>query len=265
VAEVIPLFPLGTVLFPGLVLPLRVFEERYTALVADLRQLPDESRHFGVVAIRAGWEVGVHGVSALYGVGTTARVRSVQPTDDGCFELATVGERRFRLLSVDATSKPYLLGEVEWLGESEADDSAGVVAPFVADAFVGYVCDLAHQKAALRAAEQAQAEQGAAAQARAEQGAADAMDTPTAARAEEDPAVPMRDVRMPDDTRVLSYMVAASVPLDLADQQSLLEAATVTDRLRAELRLIRRERALLAQLNSVPVPLARFAAKLSPN
>ena len=254
-AEVIPLFPLGTVLFPGLVLPLRVFEERYTALVADLRQLPDESRHFGVVAIRAGWEVGVHGVSALYGVGTTARVRSVQPTDDGCFELATVGERRFRLLSVDATSKPYLLGEVEWLGESEADDSAGVVAPFVADAFVGYVCDLAHQKAALRAAEQAQAEQG----------AADAMDTPTAARAEEDPAVPMRDVRMPDDTRVLSYMVAASVPLDLADQQSLLEAATVTDRLRAELRLIRRERALLAQLNSVPVPLARFAAKLSPN
>jgi hypothetical protein len=75
----------------------------------------------------------------------------------------------------------------------------------------------------------------------------------------------MRDVRMPDDTRVLSYMVAASVPLDLADQQSLLEAATVTDRLRAELRLIRRERALLAQLNSVPVPLAKFAAKLSPN
>ncbi len=51
------LFPLGTVLFPGLVLPLHVFEERYQTLVRDLRELDEEEREFGVVAIARGWEV----------------------------------------------------------------------------------------------------------------------------------------------------------------------------------------------------------------
>ena len=57
--ELIPLFPLGTPLFPGMVLPLHVFEPRYRRLVLDLLALPEEneSRFFGVVAIRQGWEV----------------------------------------------------------------------------------------------------------------------------------------------------------------------------------------------------------------
>ena len=76
---------------------------------------------------------------------------------------------------------------------------------------------------------------------------------------------PMQEVSMPEDVRTLAYMVAASVPLDIDDQQYLLEQPTVTDRLRAELRLIRRERALLAELGSVPAPLARFATKVFPN
>ena len=54
----LPVFPLATVLFPGLVLPLHIFEERYRALVRHLVGLPEGApREFGVVAIQAGWEV----------------------------------------------------------------------------------------------------------------------------------------------------------------------------------------------------------------
>ena len=58
-AQRLPLFPLGTVLVPGLVLPLHIFEPRYRQLVADLEDLPEDEREFGVVAIREGGEVGV--------------------------------------------------------------------------------------------------------------------------------------------------------------------------------------------------------------
>ena len=63
----LPLFPLGTVLFPGLLLPLHIFEERYRQLVRDLLVGPHESRAFGVVAIREGREVGADGIRALHG------------------------------------------------------------------------------------------------------------------------------------------------------------------------------------------------------
>ncbi len=119
----IPLFPLGTVLFPGLALPLHIFEPRYRALVADLQQLDDEQqRAFGVVSIRAGHEVGSDAVTALHEVGTTAVLRRVTPYPDGRLDIMTTGARRFRLLSVD-TSLAYLQGDVEWL-----DDPTGPAA-----------------------------------------------------------------------------------------------------------------------------------------
>ncbi len=67
-SETLPLFPLGTVLFPGLLLPLHIFEERYRQLVRDLVRQP-EPRRFGVVAIREGRETGIDGVAALYEIG----------------------------------------------------------------------------------------------------------------------------------------------------------------------------------------------------
>ena len=70
-SETLPLFPLGTVLYPGLLLPLNIFEERYRQLVRDLLDGP-EPRRFGVIAIRKGRETGVDGISALYQVGCTA-------------------------------------------------------------------------------------------------------------------------------------------------------------------------------------------------
>jgi uncharacterized protein len=128
VTERLPLFPLGTVLYPGLLMPLHIFEERYRALVADLTGLPpDEPRRFGVIAIREGRESDENGVRALYQVGCTAEVRQVEPLPDGRFDLVTTGARRFRLRSVDR-SRPYLTGDVEYL-----DEPAGEAAPVLAE------------------------------------------------------------------------------------------------------------------------------------
>jgi uncharacterized protein len=124
-SQLLPLFPLSTVLFPGMRLPLHVFEERYRLLVADLKAQPEPWR-FGVIAIRQGREVGAEGVTALHEVGCVATVRQVAAHADGRFDLATVGTERFRLLRVDA-ELPYFRGEVEPLqdevtrtGEAEA-------------------------------------------------------------------------------------------------------------------------------------------------
>ena len=121
-SETLPLFPLGTVLYPGLVLPLNIFEERYRQLVRDLLDGP-EPRRFGVIAIRKGRETGVDGISALHDIGCTATLRQVTEQDDGRFHLVTVGTQRFRLASLDDT-QPYLQGEVELLDEEVGDEAA---------------------------------------------------------------------------------------------------------------------------------------------
>jgi Lon protease-like protein len=125
VTERIPLFPLGTVLFPGLVLPLHLFEERYRLLVHDLLEQP-EPRHFGIVSIELGHEVGEGSAHRLADVGCLAELHSVTPHRDGRFDIVTVGGRRFRLKETD-TSRPYLQGEVEFLPE-EAGADTGVLA-----------------------------------------------------------------------------------------------------------------------------------------
>jgi uncharacterized protein len=122
VSTKLPLFPLGAVLYPGQVLPLHVFEERYRQLVADLLAGP-EPREFGVIAIRHGRETGIDGVSALYQTGCTARVRQVEPREDGRYDLVTVGTQRFRLLGLD-DPEPYFRGDVGMLPDEPGDETA---------------------------------------------------------------------------------------------------------------------------------------------
>ena len=121
-SEMLPLFPLGAVLYPGMLLPLHIFEERYRRLVRDLLGGP-EPRQFGVIAIRKGRETGIDGVHSLYEIGCAASLRRVDRHDDGRFDIVTVGTRRFRLLGLDET-RPYLQGEVEMLAEEPADQAA---------------------------------------------------------------------------------------------------------------------------------------------
>jgi Lon protease-like protein len=124
--ETLPLFPLGSVLYPGLLLPLHIFEDRYRQLVRDLLDEP-EPRRFGVIAIREGSETGADNVSALYQIGCTATVRRVSERDDGRFDLVTIGAQRFRLTEVDH-SRPYLQGEVDFLPEETGDEAAADLA-----------------------------------------------------------------------------------------------------------------------------------------
>ncbi|HEX2737487.1 MAG TPA: LON peptidase substrate-binding domain-containing protein [Acidimicrobiia bacterium] len=118
-AETLPMFPLGVVLFPSAVLPLHVFEPRYRALVeACLAGEPE----FGVVLIERGSEVG--GGDVRFGVGTVARIVEAAQLPDGRYVLATVGTQRIR---VDAwlTEDPYPRAEVTRIEEpAVADDVA---------------------------------------------------------------------------------------------------------------------------------------------
>lgn len=136
-SELLPLFPLGTVLYPGVLLPLHVFEERYRLLIRQLVALPEGTRRrFGVVAIREGREVGPDGVRALYDVGCAAEVRRVQAHEDGRFDIVTSGAERFRLQGLD-DSLPYLQGDIEWLPEPEGKGAA-VLAAGVGRLFAAY-------------------------------------------------------------------------------------------------------------------------------
>ncbi len=123
--EMLPLFPLGAVLYPGMLLPLHIFEERYRQLVQDLLEGP-EPRRFGVIAIRKGRETGIDGVNglkSLYEIGCTATLRRVDRRDDGRYNIVTIGTQRFRLHGLDET-RPYLRGEVEMLAEEPVDPAS---------------------------------------------------------------------------------------------------------------------------------------------
>jgi uncharacterized protein len=137
-SEKLPLFPLGAVLYPGMVLPLHIFEERYRQLVRDLMERPDP-RRFGVIAIRKGRETGEQGVQSLYEIGCTATLRRVEQYPDGRYDIVTVGTSRFRLLALDH-HLPYLQGEVEPLTDEAVDpDAAAPLVRSVQVAFHGYV------------------------------------------------------------------------------------------------------------------------------
>jgi uncharacterized protein len=205
----LPLFPLGTVLVPGLVLPLHVFEPRYRALVADLLERPEAERVFGVVAIRSGHEVGAGNARALHAVGCTAVVRDVTAHPDGRADLVTSGGVRFVLRGLDESAgTPYLTGLVDPLPDAEGDDvDVPALARAVGLRFAAY---------------------------RERLGAAQSG--------------------LPASPRVLSYLVAAAMVLDLEERQGLLEQPDTARRLLAERRLLDRERVLLDVLGAVPAP-----------
>lgn len=222
----LPLFPLGSVLLPGLLLPLHVFEPRYRLLVREMLELPEDRRRFGVVAIRQGREVGLDGVrdlSALHEVGCVAQVRRIEPFEDGRYAVVATGAERFRLTGL-VDGGAYLTGEVEWLADDDGPaDEAALHARAVRSAFRGYLETLAT----------ASGEQ---------------VDLPD----------------LPRDPLALSYAVAAVVVVDLDERQRLLAAPDVVRRLNAELALLRRETTLLRALGALPAPeLAR--EPVSPN
>jgi Lon protease-like protein len=104
----LPLFPLHTVLFPGMLLPLHIFEARYKQMI---RRCLESDQLFGVVLIKNGSEA-LGPLAEPYLIGCTARIIESKPLEEGRLEINTVGENRFRILKLHE-GLPYLVGEVE--------------------------------------------------------------------------------------------------------------------------------------------------------
>ncbi|MGO4754104.1 LON peptidase substrate-binding domain-containing protein [Streptomyces sp. 2MCAF27] len=241
----LPLFPLNTVLFPGLVMPLNVFEQRYRAMMRELLAIPEDApRRFGVIAIRDGREVaptalglpdptadpergaaagfGPEPMKSFHAVGCVADAATIREQKDGTFEVLATGTTRFQLRSVDA-SGPYLTAEVDELDEKPGD-GAGALASGVVRAFRTYQKRLAGARERTLAAQQ----------------------------------------DLPGEPSVLSYLVAAAAVLDTPTKQRLLQAPDTATRLAEELKLLRAESAVIGKLPSLPaVDLTRHPT--SPN
>jgi uncharacterized protein len=123
--DLIPLFPLNTVLFPGGRLSLRIFEARYLDMV---RKCMRESTGFGVVLIREGVEAG--GPAQTYDVGTFARIVDFDQLDKGLLGITAAGERRFRVLQRRVQQDGLNTGEVAWLSESGTGTGGADFAPY---------------------------------------------------------------------------------------------------------------------------------------
>ncbi len=211
-ADLLPLFPLGLVSFPGMSVPLHVFEERYRALVRRLLEEPlPTQRLFGIVAIREGYEVGSHESRSMYRTGCVMQLTSVEEYDDGRFDVVAVGRHRLRVVATD-TSQPFLQAEVEHLSVDPGDavDSAREAARTLA-AFEEYRTLVSRLRG---------------------------DDVMTGG--------------LPRDPELLSYSLAATCSLTLRDRQQLLESPTAATRLELLRRMMRSEVRAIRAVPSLP-------------
>jgi len=269
----IPLFPLRSVLCPGVALPLHIFEERYRLMIS---RCLEREEPFGVVLLREGREVGpLRGQVAT--VGTTAAIRRAETYPDGSLDILTVGEQRFRLDGVDTTSEPYLVGRVSLLGEvTGPEPEVRVRAERVGRRFLEYL-ELLQPEGVSDGPEieiefeiEVEDEEGDVLMAGPDEGAgapdadgaADAADTadPSEAIVGELDAADLspeqrRELLMTaarrltdtDDPTALSYLLTALIQVDLSARQELLEAPDTVVRLQRLDGLLGRESWFLRQ------------------
>lgn len=255
----IPLFPLHTVLSPGLALPLHVFEDRYRLMV---RRCLDDDTPFGVVLIHEGSEIaprdGGPQELAIASVGTFAEIREARRYADGRWELLTVGGGRFVIETVRTGVEPYLVAEVEPLDDALGDaDTAEVLMRRVSRRFVDYLRLLQPREGEAATPIDVQVEvevpdvgespdegepegwRGA----DVDREPAMAADIDAADDADE-PAL-ASVLRIPDDPSHLSFLLTGILQVEPSRKQALLEATTAEHRLRELDRILDRELQLL--------------------
>ena len=210
--RLLPIFPLGLVAFPGMTLPLHVFEERYRALVRDLLTLEDpDDRVFGVVAIREGYEVGSFEARSMYRTGTLMQLRTCERYDDGRYDISCLGRGRMRVLETD-TDRPYLRADVALVVTPEEEpDAVTSEARTTLAVFEEYRSAVSELRG-------------------------DEVMTGT----------------LPADPELLSYALAATCSLPLVDRQHLLEAPSTSERLGLLRRQLRGELRAMRALPSLP-------------
>ena len=226
----LPLFPLHTVLFPHLPLPLQVFEERYRAMTADLVAVDSPyAGRFVVSMITDGAEVG--GEATTREIGTICELRSAERHADGRWSILAVGVARARLGAVD-DSGPYAIVDT-----IELEEAAGAEAPALVptvqralDAYLATVKRFVARTASVgeHANESAQ----------------------VSASLDE----VLKPIHLPEDPVAASYAVGGVLQVELLRKQRLLELPDAASRLSVELELLRRETRLLAdgELPTVP-------------
>ena len=280
----IPLFPLRSVLCPGVALPLHIFEERYRLMI---NRCIERGEPFGVVLLREGGEVGpLKGQVAA--VGTTAAIRRAGAYPDGRLDILTVGQQRFRLEGVDNVSEPYLVGQVSLLDEPTGpEEEATDRAQRVGQRFIEYL-ELLQPEGVEDGPEieiefevEVDDESDEAADALAPEPPASPTDADDSVLAETTDALVQemdaadlspdqrRELLMAaarrltgtDDPTALSYVLTALIQVDLAARQELLEAPDTVDRLARIDGLLARESWFLRQgLRPIIVDPARSAA-----
>ncbi|MGO4256282.1 LON peptidase substrate-binding domain-containing protein [Marmoricola sp. RAF53] len=209
----VPVFPLNTVLFPGVVAPLHIFEDRYRALVRDLLAVPEpRDRVFGVVAIREGYEVGDRGRQSLHRIGTLVQLTEFERYDDGRFDIEVTGRQRLVLDTIDPGGE-YLVGEVDLIededGEVDAETASGAQRTLAT--FEEYRAELSDLRGG-----------------------------------------PVLTGTMPTDPVYLSYSLAATCLLSQGERQQLLEAPDAQARLRMLRRSLREEMRAMRAVPSLP-------------
>ncbi|QIK66873.1 LON peptidase substrate-binding domain-containing protein [Nocardioides sp. HDW12B] len=210
--EQLPIFPLGMVAFPGMTVPLHIFEERYRAMVRHLLTIDDPARRrFGIVAIREGYETGGHEARSMYRIGCVVQLGTVSQYDDGRFDLAAVGQERMRVMGTDA-SGPFLVADVEVMPEETRPS-------------VDTAREAAHALATF----------------------ADYRDLVSELRGDD-----VMTGSLPRDPELLSYVLASTCSLTLRERQQLLESPTTHERLGLLRRLMRREIGAMNAIPSLP-------------
>ena len=253
----IPLFPLHTVLCPGIALPLHIFEPRYRLMV---ERCVEQDAPFGIVLIREGREVGGDEV-AIAGVGTFAEIRQAGRYADGRYDLLVVGTGRFAIEDVDPAREPWLVASVLPLDDEVGRQERAVrLASRTMRRFVGYLHLLqpmdgeTADEIDVRIEVETETDPAAA---QAEPGL-DLSATPVELRRAGDREVTpeeeaqaarldetARRLVIPEDPTTLSYLLSGIIQVDSLQRQVLLEAGTTEERLAALDALLDRELWLL--------------------
>jgi uncharacterized protein len=243
----IPLFPLHTVLCPGIVVPLHIFEERYRALT---RHCLETGAPFGIVLIRDGSEVGTTRTLTLADVGALVEIRSAGRYPDGRYDLMAAATGRFAIESVDLARAPYLVADVRPLEDEVGDEArAERLAASAIRRFVRYL-----ELMRIRDGETGEALDIRVELDSALVGDASDADEETAETLGDGDGVPdeatetqTTSLTIPDDPTVLSYLLSGIIQVELPRRQALLEAETTVARLEELIGLLDREVLLLSR------------------
>jgi uncharacterized protein len=222
----LPIFPLNTVLFPGMPLRLHIFEDRYKMMI---QRALTTNQTFGVTLIKTGEEAGGP-VANPYMTGCTARVVQVEPAANDTFNMTVIGDERFRILRM-GLEEPYLTAYVEsapLLSHHSMEVVRGVhVLRKRMARYLAYIGRYLNQN-----------EEG-----------------PSA-----EPELDLTQMQLPEDPMMLIYLSAALLQIPANEKQPLLEVDTLINLLEQVQRLYRRELSLLPSLSTVTEEQARTSA-----